>query len=747
MTCIDEGWEIVLVVYEHDVSGLADTLADIQAQSHGSRVVVLAQDTPVTRAACATLDVPVNYCLESTEGRDAFWASSVSAHTFTAAQTLLVRAGARLPVAWDARLAAVAQLNPRAAVVLPLLARHPFLSAFSQPLDSPRLSVNAVDQWLNDYARGREFSVPVLPPACALLQGEYWREPTTGTLTDAQLRDALAERGQWIVATDQLYVDDSRCDYSPATASLPAAFDAGYQNHHPLASLRHALWELCTRGEEPPDQKDCLPVQLHVGHSWGGGLNRWIENYLAADTTRHHLVLRSIGDKTAFGQQIALYGSADMEVPLRTWVLAQPILSTVVSQVEYQSLLREVVEQFNVESLVISSFIGHSFDLLESALPTTLVLHDFFPFCPALYASFNSPCSNCDARALEKCGRDNPLHRFFEHETAEHWLRVRRAFSLRLQATRPTVIAPTRSVLDRYAALEPSLAQLDTQVIPHGLSGELVANFATAAANNAQIKSQRSPSSPALLRVLVLGRMTSEKGADLLAELIPETADVAEFVLLGAGEGGEKFGGLANCTVIDDYQLGELPEMVSSVRPDMGLLLSVVPETFSYTLSECWALGVPVMATRLGAFSDRIVDGENGWLELPEVKLLVAKLRSVAADHEAVTRVKETVRSQRIPLASDMVAAYNGAYPVPVGVPLRRFHLPRRSFANPYREVEQQNQAMLYIQRTHGVEATYRGVLREFLQYSAQKIQQTQRIPRILRFVLRKFTTLLLRII
>ena len=46
----------------------------------------------------------------------------------------------------------------------------------------------------------------------------------------------------------------------------------------------------------------------------------------------------------------------------------------------------------------------------------------------------------------------------------------------------------------------------------------------------------------------------------------------------------------------------------------LAMSVSIVPETFSYTLSELWAAGIPVLATRLGAFGDRIVDGENGWL-------------------------------------------------------------------------------------------------------------------------------------
>ncbi len=43
--------------------------------------------------------------------------------------------------------------------------------------------------------------------------------------------------------------------------------------------------------------------------------------------------------------------------------------------------------------------------------------------------------------------------------------------------------------------------------------------------------------------------------------------------------------------------------MLAGLKPDLGLLLSVVPETFSYTLCELQQLRVPVLATNIGSFA------------------------------------------------------------------------------------------------------------------------------------------------
>lgn len=738
-TFLDEDWQIVVVVDEDDLGSIHPTIRDVQACSIGRSCRVLAVDSPPIRAALESLPLAVDYLLPAGIEPDSFWVNVISHTKFVSERTVFVRAGVQLPIAWDARLVAVAQTQPAAAIISPLVARNPILSAFSKPQSGPKLSVGAVDQWLNDYASGQVFSLPIMPEACLVFQGDYWNRQRDLIDTDAELYADIRADGSWVVATDQVYVDDSACGYPILTDSLPEASLTGFENHHPLASLRHALWELCVRGESPELERDCLPVQLHIGHSWGGGLNRWITNYLAADTKHHHLVLRSVGDRTAFGQQIALYGSADMQVPLRTWVLAQPILSTVVSQFEYEGLLNEVITQFNVESVVISSFIGHALDSLRTGLPTTLVLHDFFPFCPALYACFESPCQSCDSAALKKCHAENPLHSFFKHEPDDHWQSIRQAYDALLLAFRPTVVAPNQSVIDRYKNLQNSVAALNPIVIPHGLDGELVQRLASV--------SRVKRSGGEKLNVLVLGRMTAEKGADLLQAMVAETSQFAQYFLLGAGEEGEKFRQFDSCTVVDNYELEALSGHVIKVAPDIGLLLSVVPETFSYTLSELWAMGIPVLATQLGAFGDRIEEGENGWLAEPDAAQLSAKLLSIHTDAELLEHISEKLSAQKVLDSSGMVDSYNAILPKSPGISIRRFFLPRQSFQNPYRESEQQDQTLRYIERTHGVEATYRGVLREFLQYSAQKAKQTQRIPGPARWVISKVLTAMAKVV
>jgi glycosyltransferase involved in cell wall biosynthesis len=293
---------------------------------------------------------------------------------------------------------------------------------------------------------------------------------------------------------------------------------------------------------------------------------------------------------------------------------------------------------------------------------------------------------------------------------------------------RITVISPSYSVVRRYRVLAPSLRGREIEVIEHGLSDNLVTTLC-AARDATHIDMQGR------LRIVLLGRITREKGSELLAKMINELAHFCDVFLLGAGENGSQFAAIPNVTVVDEYSSAELGAHLITLAPHLGLLLSVVPETFSYTLSELWAAGIPALATRLGAFSDRIVDGENGWLESLDAQRIVKRLMLIDEDREALAVVRGRVQLQPVRTAQDMVSEYRLLRTDQGVIPLRRYYLPRKTHRNPYRNALQSaNKTVLFVDR----QATYRAVLKEFLQFSANKIEHTPRVSVFSKAVLKR---------
>jgi hypothetical protein len=127
------------------------------------------------------------------------------------------------------------------------------------------------------------------------------------------------------------------------------------------------------------------------------------------------------------------------------------------------------------------------------------------------------------------------------------------------------------------------------------------------------------------------------------------------------------------------------------VAPHAGLLLSVIPETFSYTLSELLALGIPPVATAHGSFADRIVEGESGFLFPPEAAALVACVRALRDEPARLARVAAHLAAQPRPRSTrDMVADYHAVLPL-ADRPVARFRVGIGSHAGtnePYRHLQ-----------------------------------------------------------
>jgi len=155
-------------------------------------------------------------------------------------------------------------------------------------------------------------------------------------------------------------------------------------------------------------QQPARPVQLHVIHDLGGGSSKWLADFASADDERENLVLRSFSHGSAAGSGVALYARPGDDSPIRTWRFTRAIPAVLVHHEEYRAALDEILREFGVAGLLVSSVIGHSLDVLDTGLPTVVVLHDYFPYCPAINLYFGSRCTRCDGQRVEECAQGNP---------------------------------------------------------------------------------------------------------------------------------------------------------------------------------------------------------------------------------------------------------------------------------------------------------------------------------------------------
>jgi glycosyltransferase involved in cell wall biosynthesis len=172
--------------------------------------------------------------------------------------------------------------------------------------------------------------------------------------------------------------------------------------------------------------------------------------------------------------------------------------------------------------------------------------------------------------------------------------------------------------------------------------------------------------------VAVVGAIGPHKGSGLL--------DALGNALLETGIGVVVIGYLdsqlspgwrvpGRCYVHGPYVDAELHGLMASYGVDAALFPNRLPESFSYTLSEVWAAGIPVIVPAQGALGERVSQHGGGWL-LPEgfsAEEAAQLLRRLFAPAGAVERAR--VKSQidprdpaRIPTLASMARDIDAIY-------------------------------------------------------------------------------------
>lgn len=705
--------------------------------SAGTEILCLAMGVDPARVQ-AVLSQPDRIAtILAVQGADPWYAllRELPAH-YRMHDLVLLRPGIEVPPQWDARLALATHRQPGAGAAVAMCDSTPCMAL----LKSTRLAkvdLERVDRLLLAHSLRRDSEIPALLSSCVYLRRAALAAIESQIADQTRMRVgewcqwlalAFREEGWSTLGCDHVYV----LDHAPKRRRKECAAVEALEEvrlidqAHPLTGLRLAMSELLAQ-DAVSRPAASLAVQLHITHSWGGGLDYWVTQYCESDRARTNLVLRSIGNWGAFGQRIALYRSATMDQPIRYWDLDYPIRATALAHVQYRAILHEIIAEFGVEAILVSSLIGHALDALTSGLPTVMIAHDYYPFCPAIVIRFGEVCEHCTPERLEHCFAENPHNQFFRNVSSAEWLGLRRRFARLVVEASVRCVVPSPSVARHWQTLAPELPSDAFNLIPHGLDFD----------------PERLPAPVAgqRLRVVILGSLSSQKGRALLDEVWPLIADRVELYLVGCDGGGDTVQGRPGMTLIPRYQHAELRDVLGAIEPEVGLLLSIWPETFSYTLSELWLLGIPVVATDLGSFADRIEDGVNGFLCQPRAEAIAERLLAIEADRTCLAPMRETLTSFRHRSVAEMVAEYHALIPVPEFSAARYLTVP--ATLSDKLATEHPSKA-LHVD----VRAPFGQVAREFGDYVERKLMmsprlrawQKQSLKRALQWMLRMVT-------
>lgn len=110
------------------------------------------------------------------------------------------------------------------------------------------------------------------------------------------------------------------------------------------------------------------------------------------------------------------------------------------------------------------------------------------------------------------------------------------------------------------------------------------------------------------------------------------------------------------------YKREELTPLLAGISPSYAVLCSIWPETYSHTLTEAWMMGLPVIASNLGATAERIRRHGGGFLVDPESPDAWLEALEEVRDLETWCRMRADVRRIVFRSTAEMGREYERLY-------------------------------------------------------------------------------------
>jgi len=285
--------------------------------------------------------------------------------------------------------------------------------------------------------------------------------------------------------------------------------------------------------------------------------------------------------------------------------------------------------------------------VIETGLPVVKSLHDYYCLTPHFTMEFTDEMSNENISA--KTLRDTLVSKEYSTKIFGKdfsiYLSQRRQYYQEQLGKLSACIVPSK-----YAKVEyDKVLSLDLQVIGHGISHFEVPP---------KIKEKNNK-----IRFGYIGSLIRQKGIETLIDAFNnarEKNNTIELYLYGGGQINPL--ALPNgITWFGNYRRNDLPHILSEF--DVGIIPSIFKETFCYTLSELFLAKKAVIASSIGALSERVIHDKNGLLVRPgDSKSLEEAILLMANEYQSKSWDIEMPKCEE-EMALEYTSLYNSLLP------------------------------------------------------------------------------------
>jgi|GEM_PF-1120113 len=287
---------------------------------------------------------------------------------------------------------------------------------------------------------------------------------------------------------------------------------------------------------------------------------------------------------------------------------------------DIEELFKKILDNYLIDVVHFQHILGLPLSLFEiaksSGAKVFITIHDYYLWCQnyKLLRRFDGDMRFCyfedNSDICVDCIRDT-----FKSIVSREYIKERREYAKKLLNICDCIITPSKYLKGVIINLF-NVDEKKIKIIEHGITHPNDLYFRNCKDKNT-------------MNIGYLGAFTFEKGAHIFLRFVDEAKRLGlnryvSFYIIGElGFDIPNNYCKNNCLkIIGSYKPEDVNRLLNENSIDVVLLLSIWPETYSYTLSEAIANKIPVIATDLGALRQRISEYSSGFL-VPYEKPLI----------------------------------------------------------------------------------------------------------------------------
>lgn len=317
---------------------------------------------------------------------------------------------------------------------------------------------------------------------------------------------------------------------------------------------------------------------------------------------------------------------------------------------DYKNILNTIFDNFSIDFVHIHHMKNHYFDIIDVSKKYNSKIiysvHDFYSVCPIINKMYCNKeyCGNPSKKQCQDCMKK--IYNYNEVMITEWRNNFKKLFENSVK-----IICPSKGCKDELLITFP---KINVEVIEHGSNLEKKYD-------ELYIESNEK------INVAFLGAIGYIKGSNILNSLL--NRKYTKNINLHLFGTIDRILSKKQKKYIYDhgkYNRDELSNLLSENNIKIICLLSICPETFSYTLTEAVANGIPVIVSNLGALKDRVEKDNLGWIIDVSSETIEDDLIKLINDirnnpDEYLEKVK-SIKKYKIKNVDTMVNEYNELY-------------------------------------------------------------------------------------